>query len=79
MPLYEMDVRDYLSKFEGIQKIEKTIVVVSNLVNIFKYVHCSKRTYNDLKLENIMVNTNGNLDADPEVFLIDFGFASKYI
>ena len=26
-----------------------------------------------------MVNTNGNLDADPEVFLIDFGFAKKFL
>lgn len=26
-----------------------------------------------------MINTNGNLDADPEVFLIDFGFARKFV
>ena len=25
-----------------------------------------------------MINTRGNLDADPEVHLIDFGFAAKY-
>lgn len=25
-----------------------------------------------------MINTKGNLDADPQVFLIDFGLAKKY-
>ena len=79
MPLYEMDLKDYLSHFKGLQKVEKIIDVVGKLVNIFKYVHCSKRTFNDLKPENVMVNTYGNIDADPEVFLIDFGFSKKYL
>ena len=79
MPLYEMDLRDYLAKFEGLKKIEKIIDIVSKLVLTFKYVHGAKRTFNDLKLENVMVNTHGNLDADPEVFLIDFGFSQKYL
>ena len=26
-----------------------------------------------------MVNTRGNLDEDPEVYLIDFGFSDKYV
>ena len=65
MPLYEMDLEEYLSKFEGMQKIMRIIDVTSKLVNIFKYVHCSKRTFNDMKLKNIMINTNGNLDKDP--------------
>ena len=26
-----------------------------------------------------MINTMGSLDSDPEVFLIDFGFATKYV
>lgn len=25
-----------------------------------------------------MINTNGDLEAEPEVYLIDFGFSSKY-
>ena len=63
---------------KGVQKIQKIVEVAYKLVNIFKVVHCSKRTYNDLKLQNVMINTNGNLDADPQVYLIDFGFAKKY-
>ena len=26
-----------------------------------------------------MINTKGDLDSDPEVFLIDYGFATKYV
>lgn len=26
-----------------------------------------------------MINTNGDLQAEPEVYLIDFGFAAKFI
>lgn len=26
-----------------------------------------------------MINTIGSPDADPDVFLIDFGFAAKYV
>ena len=79
MPLYELNLRDYLSKFEGMQKVGKIIEIVSKLVRILKYVHASKRTFNDLKLENIMINTYGKVDADPEVYLIDFGFSKKYV
>lgn len=79
MPLYEMNLKQYLSKLDGVRKIEKIIDVTNKLVTIFKYIHCAKRTFNDLKLENIMVNTNGDLAADPEVFLIDFGFAKKFL
>lgn len=78
MPLYEMDLNEYLSRLEGVQKIEKIVDVAHKLVNIFKVVHCSKRTFNDLKPQNIMVNTNGDILADPQVFLIDFGLAKKY-
>ena len=60
------------------QKIEKILNLTIKMVSIFKYVHCAKRTHNDLKMENVMVNTMGNLNEDPQVFLIDFGFTDKY-
>ena len=75
MPHYEMNLKEYLNKLSGINKIEKIIEVALKLISIFKYTHCAKRTFNDLKLENVMVDTDGNMDADPKVFLIDFGFA----
>lgn len=74
-----MNLHKYFNLLKGIQKIEKVIYITIKLLNIFKYVHCAKRTYNDLKLTNIMVNTQSNLDADPDVFLIDFGFSDKFL
>ena len=53
--------------------------VAIKIVSIFKYLHCAKRTYNDLKLQNIMINAGTDLDEDPKVFLIDFGFAKKWV
>ena len=79
MPLYEMNLLEYLCQYEGVQKLVRILDVAHKLVSIFKYVHCSKRTFNDLKAQNIMINTTGRPDADPEVFLIDFGFAAKYV
>ena len=79
MPHYEMNLKKYLGLLKGFKKIEKIIDITIKLVKIFKYVHCAKRTYNDLKLTNIMINTKGNLDEDPEVYLIDFGLADKFV
>jgi len=59
-------------------RIQKILEVAYKLVGIFKYVHTARRTFNDLKPENVMINTNGDLEAEPEVYLIDFGFAGKY-
>lgn len=53
--------------------------VSAKIVDIFKFIHCAKRTYNDLKLQNIMINQGKTLDDDPEVILIDFGSARKYV
>ena len=78
MPLYEMDMKKYLGKLQGLQKIEKILFITMQLISIFKYVHCAKRTHNDLKMENVMVNSMGDLGADPQVFLIDFGFTDKF-
>ena len=79
MPHYEMNLKEYLSKLNGVNKIEKVLDVALKLVSIFKYTHCAKRTFNDLKLDNIMIDTQGSMEADPKVYLIDFGFAQKYV
>ena len=70
-----MNLKKYLEKLEGVIKVEKILEIAIKLISIFKYTHCAKRTFNDLKPENIMIDTNGSLDADPKVYLIDFGFA----
>ena len=50
MPLYDMNLQEYLSQLKGMQKIEKILDVAAKIVSIFKYTHRAKRTYNDLKL-----------------------------
>ena len=79
MPLYDITLHEYLDKLKGIQKMEKIMDVASKIVENLKFTHCAKRTYNDLKLHNVMINLGRSLDEDPEVFLIDFGFARKYL
>ena len=82
MPKYEMNLKEYmthLKKLGGLYKTVKTIDVIYKLVSIFKIVHSAQRTFNDLKPENVMVDTQGKLDIEPKVHLIDFGFADKYI
>lgn len=41
------------------------------------YVHAARRTFNDMKLENIMINANGDFKKMKQVVLIDFGFSQK--
>ena len=48
MPNYEMNLDKYLTLVKGIHKIEKVIDITFKIVNIFKYIHCAKRIYNDL-------------------------------
>ena len=82
MPKYEMNLKEYmthLKKAGGLYKAVKTIDVINKLISIFKIVHSAQRTFNDLKPENVMVDTQGNLDIEPKVHLIDFGFADKFI
>ena len=79
MKEYQMNLDKYVNILKGLRKIEKVIDITVKLLNIFKYVHCAKRTYNDLKTSNIMINTKSNLDDDPELILIDFGFSDKFL
>jgi len=76
MPFYEMTLYAYLENFTGIERMKKILQVVHELLAIFKYVHSAKRTYNDLKPDNIMINATqqGNLSVN----LIDYGFSAKY-
>ena len=46
------------------------------MIDAFEVVHTAGRTYNDLKPQNIMVETDDS--GEPQIVLIDFGFAAKY-
>ena len=44
-------------------------------MKILKLVHASKRVHNDLKPENVMIQTLD--DGSRQAYLIDYGFATK--
>lgn len=46
-------------------------------MDIFKHIHSVRRTHNDVKPENVMININGHIDQMPKVVLIDPGFSQK--
>ena len=53
--------------------------MIAKLIEALKVVHESGFIYNDLKLENIMINENGD-DADGfNLVLIDYGLATAYL
>jgi serine/threonine protein kinase len=50
------------------------------LIDIFEQVHSAGYTYNDLKLDNILVgDAEFSMGSRSEIRLIDFGFAAKYL
>ena len=81
MPLYQMNLLEYLEQLSNANKIEKIFTVAKKLLDIFKLVHTAQRTYNDLKPENIMINLADPKDyeSEPMIYLVDFGFTDKYI
>ncbi len=55
---------------------QNTITIVIQLLEAFEVIHECDRTYNDLKLKNIMVSKSRKQEC--QVTLIDYGFADKY-
>ena len=79
MPFYGSNLdsvfEKYHSKFEA-----KTIYQIGiQMLEIFEKIHYSGFTYNDLKLDNIMIGDQFNsISSLKEIRLVDFGFAEKY-
>ena len=65
----------HLMKFSS-----KTIALIGiKLIDIMKKIHLAGFTYNDLKLDNILVGDFENTDKSlGEIRVIDFGFAARY-
>ena len=62
MSKYDMNLEEYLKHFDGKKRLEKIAEVTIQLLDIFKHIHSVIRTHNDVKPENVMINTNGNID-----------------
>lgn len=62
MRRYEQTLEDFLDKrFDTSIKLERSdlLEIIIQLIDIFKVLHACKRTYNDLKLANIMIDDAG--------------------
>jgi len=46
--------------------------LIKQLANVLAYLHSQGITHRDIKLENIILNTNKNIKV------IDFGFSTSY-
>ena len=79
MTYFSMNLEQYLGQTTGIAKIQDVFEVACQLLNTFKLVHRAKRTFNDLKPENIMITPPSKGDEKLKVHLIDFGCADKFI
>ena len=76
MPKYSCDLEDYL-KNVGNNDPGFIMKMGLQLVDAFEIVHQCGRTYNDVKPENVMVETDK--EGHRHIVLIDFGLADRYI
>ena len=77
MPKYDMSLSKYLDHFQGQNRLQKVVEVSIQLLDILQHIHSVRRTHNDLKPENVMINLNGHIEKTPTVVLIDPGFTQK--
>lgn len=77
MTHFSMNLEQYLKKVSGIVFIKDVLEVAYQLIDILKLVHKAKRTFNDLKPENIMI-TPPSQSEKLKVHLIDFGCVDKF-
>jgi serine/threonine protein kinase len=53
--------------------------IVKKLIDALQVVHEAGYVYNDIKLENIMIQkSKDDSTTDPKIILVDYGMAMKY-
>lgn len=77
MPKYGRNLDSYFNQF-NMSFSHKTIYQLGiRLIDIYERIHESGLTYNDLKLDNILVGDHKNREESMhQIELVDFGFAS---
>ena len=73
---YTTSLDNYLNKGNQLEP-SQALEIIIQLLDIFKDIHESGFTYNDLKPENIMLNNSS--DGSVHATLIDFGYAKEYV
>ena len=80
MPKYGKNL-DSIFNFYKCKFSPKTIFMIGiKLLEIIEKIHEAGYTYNDLKLDNILVGDNSQEEHSlHEIRLVDFGFAARYM
>ena len=79
MPFYGSNLDFVFDKFNNRFEAKTIYQIGIQLLEIFEKIHYSGFTYNDLKLDNIMIGDQfGSINSLKEIRLVDFGFAAKY-
>lgn len=78
MPMYGKSLEQYFKENDNSFECAFIIELGSKLIETLQLIHEAGYTYNDLKLDNILLDTDNVPDVS-KVRLIDFGFADKYL
>ena len=78
MRRYEQNLETYVCNHEHLS-VSLLLEIHLQLVNSFQIISHAGLVFNDLKLQNIMINENKNSDEGSEIVLIDYGFATSYL
>ena len=86
MPRFGCNLRKILKQNGNALPLKTTLLIGVRLLQILEKIHNTGFTYNDLKPDNIMVAYNQNQESSigidinsVPIFLVDFGFAQKYV
>ena len=89
MPRYGTNLLNLFKKKEAKFTAESIYSLGIQLVNVLEKIHDAGYVYNDLKLDNLMLDYGKNVDkfnnSDDDIFatnnvnVIDMGFATRYM
>jgi len=77
MNRFQTTLKEYLQEVESIDPMDVLDISIQ-LLKAIEILHESGRTHNDIKLENLMLETNENNMKAMNVVLIDYGYASRF-
>lgn len=80
MPRYGKNLEKLFSEHKHRFSLKTILQISVRLVDIFERIHDAGFTYNDLKLDNIVIgDASQSAFSMHEMRLVDFGFAQKYV
>lgn len=88
MPRLGQNLETYFKSCDSKMSKSSAYQLGIQIITMLEQIHSAGYVYNDLKLDNIMVDfnqdlsnkdLNGNVFASVPLHLVDFGFATKFV